>query len=86
MLVKPLEMVGFQKKFHKQLAELVFMHHDDCFYGKCTTSGTTIENEEEEEEMVMDKTAVVQPNAINDFPLKCPTLFALLGGKKEVAA
>jgi hypothetical protein len=26
LLVKPLEMVSFQKKFHKQLAELVFMH------------------------------------------------------------
>jgi hypothetical protein len=48
--------------------------------------GTSIEYEEEEEEIIMDVSVAVLPSATIDFPLKCPTLFALLGGKKEVAA
>jgi hypothetical protein len=74
-LVKPLKMVSFQKKFHKQLAELMFMFCDDCLYGECTTAGKSIEDEEEEEEIIVEEKAVVLQNAQHYLP-------CLVKGKK----
>jgi hypothetical protein len=79
-------MVSFQKKVHKQLAELVFMFHDDCSHGEYTTVGKSNEGEEGEEEIFFEEKVAVLLKDENIFPSKCPTLFALLGGRKEVAA